>query len=57
MADLSTVAGITAARSDLYDKLATGAVSEARADTMERILRGQEALLNLTNGNGKATKE
>ena len=44
MADLSTLNGISDARTDLYNKLESGTVPEQRANIMERILRGQMML-------------
>lgn len=44
MADLSTLNGISQARTDLYNKLDKGEVPEQRANIMERILRGQTTL-------------
>jgi hypothetical protein len=44
MADLSTLKGIAIARQELYDKLSVGKISEAQANTMERVLRGQVML-------------
>jgi len=44
MADLSTLSGISNARNDLYNKLEAGEIQDARAVSMERILRGQESL-------------
>lgn len=44
MAELSTLSGISDARTDLYNKLEKGEVPETRANIMERILRGQTSL-------------
>jgi len=44
MADLSTLDGISSARNELYRKLESGEITEARAAAQERILRGQEQL-------------
>ena len=44
MADLSTLAGISDARTNLYNKLEEGGLPEQRANIMERILRGQTHL-------------
>lgn len=44
MADLSTLDGIAEARNELYRKLEVGEITEARAQAMERSLRGQESL-------------
>lgn len=43
-ADLSTLGGIATARADLYNKLMAGTIPEQRANTAERILRGQQVL-------------
>lgn len=40
-ADLATLQGISEARTDLYNKLMAGEVSETRANVGDRILRGQ----------------
>lgn len=44
MADLSTLDGISSARSELYRRLDMGEITEARAMAQERLLRGQESL-------------
>lgn len=44
MTDLSSLNGISDARSELYNRLAAGEIPEAKAVAMERILRGQESL-------------
>lgn len=44
MADLATLDGISKARNDLYSKLESGEISEARALAQERVLRGQSEL-------------
>lgn len=44
MADLSTLNGISAARTELYNKLEKGDMPEQRANIMERVLRGQTVL-------------
>jgi hypothetical protein len=43
-ADLSTLHGVSEARSDLYNKLMSGEIPEARANVADRILRGQTYL-------------
>ena len=44
MADLSTLKGISDARTALYNQLESGSLPEQRANIMERILRGQTTL-------------
>jgi len=44
MADLSTLQGISEARTDLYNKLEKGDIPEQRANILERVLRGQTFL-------------
>lgn len=44
MADLSTLNGISEARTELYNRLIAGDVPEPRANIAERILRGQQTL-------------
>jgi len=44
MADLSTLNGISEARSKLYTELEKGKINEARALAQERVLRGQVEL-------------
>lgn len=44
MADLSTLKGISDARTALFNRVESGEVPEQRANIMERILRGQTTL-------------
>ena len=44
MADLSTLKGISDARTALFNKLETGEMPEQRANILERLLRGQTTL-------------
>lgn len=43
-ADLTSLQGIAAARETLYEEIREGKITEQKANTMERVLRGQVML-------------